>query len=238
MKQGKIVYSGKAKTVYETDSPDLFILEFRDDTSRYNGEKIEKLNRKGLVNNYFNAYIMQYLESAGIKTHFVERLTDTTSLVKRLDMIPIESVVRNRAAGGICKRLGLEEGASFKQQIFEFFYKNDKLGDPMVNDSHILTFDWATETEISCMQTLSFGVNEALEPVFSKAELELIDFKLEFGRLGDDLVLGDEFTPDGCRIWDKHTKEKLDKDRFRRDLGNVVESYEIVAQRLGITIPD
>lgn len=237
MNKGKLLYSGKAKSVYATDSSDEFILEFRDDTSRYNGEKIEKLDRKGRVNNYFNAFIMSFLEENGIKTHFIKLLSDTTSLVKRLDMIPIESVVRNRAAGGICKRLGLQEGMELKQEIFEFFYKDDKLGDPMVNDSHILTFDWATELEISCMQTLSFEVNQLLEPLFDKAGLELIDFKLEFGRCGDDIVLGDEFTPDGCRIWDKETKEKLDKDRFRRDMGNVIESYEIVAQRLGIDIP-
>ncbi len=237
MKDNKILYSGKAKTVYQTDNPDEFILEYRDDTSRFNGEKIEKLDRKGLVNNYFNAFIMEYLEKSGIKTHFLKHLSDTTSLVKRLEMIPVECVVRNRAAGGICKRLGLEEGLEFKQEIFEFFFKHDALGDPMINDSHILAFDWASEMEISCMKTLSFEVNQFLEPLFEDAGLILIDYKLEFGRCGDDIVLGDEFSPDGCRIWDKLTNEKLDKDRFRRDMGNVVESYELVAKRLGIKIP-
>jgi len=231
------IYSGKAKTVYKTDNPDEFILEFRDDTSRFNGEKIEKLARKGKVNNHFNAFIMKHLESAGIKTHFIKQLTDTASLVKRLEMIPVECVLRNRAAGGICKRLGLEEGLMFEEQIFEFFLKSDKLGDPMINDSHILAFNWASEVEMSCMRTLSFEVNQVLEPLFLRAGMILVDFKLEFGRLGDDLVLGDEFTPDGCRIWDSKTLEKLDKDRFRRDMGQVVESYEVVAERLGLLIP-
>ncbi len=233
----KALYSGKAKTIYETDHPEEFVLEFRDDTSRFNGEKIEKLARKGMVNNYFNAYIMDYLQKSGVKTHFIKKLSDTTSLVRRLEMIPVECVVRNRAAGSMCKRLGIEEGVELKQEVFEFFLKDDALGDPLINDSHILAFDLATEMDMSCMRTLSYEVNQALEPLFADAGMILVDFKLEFGRVGDDLILGDEFTPDGCRIWDKQSQEKLDKDRFRRDLGNVVESYEIVAKRLGIDIP-
>lgn len=174
------LYTGKAKSVYATDNPNEFILEFRDDTSRFDGEKIEKLARKGMVNNYFNAFIMQHLEKAGIKTHFIKLLSHTTSLVKRLEMIPVESVVRNRTAGGLCRRLGIEEGIILKEQIFEFFLKNDKLHDPMVNDSVILAFEWATETEISCMKTLSFEVNQILEPLFDQAGLILVDYKLEF----------------------------------------------------------
>ncbi|MBX9706140.1 MAG: phosphoribosylaminoimidazolesuccinocarboxamide synthase [Gammaproteobacteria bacterium] len=231
------LYTGKAKTVYPSSNPDEFILEFRDDTSRFNGLKIEQLARKGMVNNYFNAFIMEYLAAHGVATHFIKRLSDITSLVKRLNMVPVECVVRNRAAGGIAKRLGLEEGLVFAEPIFEFFYKNDALGDPMVNDSHVIAFEWANAKEIAEMKALSLKVNTILQPLFAKAGLILVDYKLEFGRADGHLVLGDEFSPDGCRVWDQDTLEKLDKDRFRQDLGNVVESYEIIAERLGITLP-
>ncbi|MBB70809.1 MAG: phosphoribosylaminoimidazolesuccinocarboxamide synthase [Legionellales bacterium] len=230
------LYSGKAKTVYETDSPDHLILEFRDDATAFDGTKKASLARKGAVNNQFNAFIMTQLQTAGINTHFVEQRSANESVVKRLAMIPVECVVRNIAAGSICKRLGLEEGQTFAEPIFEFFYKDDALHDPMINDAHILAFQWATADEIEQMKQLTLAVNNILKPLFAEAGILLVDYKLEFGRFHGELVLGDEFTPDGCRLWDADSGEKLDKDRFRRDLGNVIEAYEDVANRLGITL--
>lgn len=237
MQKGKQLYRGKAKTVYETDDGDRYILEFRDDTSAFNGVKLEKLARKGMVNNYFNAFIMQYLTNHGVATHFEYRLTDTESVVKRLEMLPLECVVRNFASGSLSRRFGIEEGKVLFPPTFEFFLKNDELNDPMVNDSHILTLGWANADDLPQLRTLSFKVNDLLSKLFREAGLLLVDFKLEFGRYNTQLFLGDEFTPDGCRIWDSKTKERLDKDRFRQDLGEVVESYEVVAERLGITLP-
>lgn len=236
-KKQQLLYSGKAKSVYHTDDSELLLMEFRDDTSAYNGVKLAQLSRKGLVNNYFNAFIMQKLQAAGIATHLQQRVSDTESLVKCLDMIPVECVVRNVAAGGMSKRLGIEEGAVLSRPVFEFFYKDDALGDPMINESHILSFAWATQTEITQMQQITMAVNEILTPLFEQAGFMLVDYKLEFGRYHGELLLGDEFTPDGCRLWDSKTQEKFDKDRFRRDLGDVIGHYEQVASRLGITIP-
>ncbi len=189
-----------------------------------------------MVNNQFNAFIMQVLEDNGVLTHFEKLLSAEESLVKKLDMIPVECVVRNIATGSIVKRLGVEDGLKLDPPVFEFFLKDDARHDPMINEYHIRAFGWATDEEVKRMQELTFQVNNVLQDVFTKAGMLLVDFKLEFGRFGDDIVLGDEFTPDGCRIWDAKTHEKLDKDRFRRNLGNVVESYEEVASRLGITI--
>lgn len=238
MKKGDYLYAGKAKSVYLTDDPGKLILHFRNDTSAFDGEKIEQLDRKGMVNNRFNAFIMQALEKEGIGTHFEELLSDDESLVKRLDMIPVECVVRNYAAGSICKRLGVKEGLELHTPIFEFFLKDDARHDPMINEFHIRAFGWATDQEVERMKELTFRVNEVLTRLFREADMLLVDFKLEFGRYGDDLLLGDEFTPDGCRIWDAKTREKLDKDRFRRNLGDVVEAYEEVARRLGVPVEE
>lgn len=238
MKKGDYLYAGKAKSVYLTDDPDKLILHFRNDTSAFDGEKLEQLDRKGTVNNRFNAFIMQALEKEGIGTHFEELLSDDESLVKRLDMIPVECVVRNYAAGSICKRLGVKEGIELHSPIFEFFLKDDARHDPMINEFHIRAFGWATDPEVARMKELTFEVNEVLTRLFRDADMLLVDFKLEFGRYRDDLLLGDEFTPDGCRIWDAKTREKLDKDRFRRNLGNVVEAYEEVAHRLGVPVEE
>ncbi|MBA2655179.1 MAG: phosphoribosylaminoimidazolesuccinocarboxamide synthase [Gammaproteobacteria bacterium] len=237
MKKISELYSGKAKTLYTTDKDDLLLVHFRDDTSAFDGLKVEQLPRKGMVNNYFNAYIMSYLQNQGIPTHFIELYSDTESIVRKLDMIPVECVIRNIAAGSICRRLGIVEGTEMPHPIFEFFLKNDALHDPMINESHILTFNWASEAEIEAMKALTFQVNELLKPLFMNAGMILVDYKLEFGRSDQGILLGDEFTPDGCRLWDVNTREKLDKDRFRRDMGNVIESYEIASQRLGIHIP-
>lgn len=236
MQKKQELYAGKAKTVYTTDHADVYILEFRNDTSAFDGEKISQLANKGKVNNLFNAHIMQVLEAAGVATHFVKVLGDQASVVKRLEMIPVECVVRNYAAGGLCRRLGMDEGQLLSPPVFEFFLKNDELHDPMICDSHIVTFGWASEDEIAQMKKLTQAVNNVLTPLFAEGGLQLVDFKLEFGRLGNQIVLGDEFTPDGCRIWDSKTLEKFDKDRFRRNLGDVVEHYQMAAERLGIAV--
>ena len=237
MKKGELIYSGKAKSLFATDDPTKVIVEYRDDTSAFNAKKLAKLTKKGMVNNHFSAYIMEVLHHAGIPTHHEKILSDNESLAKRLDMIPVECVVRNVAAGSLCKRLGVEEGIALNPPLFEFFYKDDELGDPLINANHILSFGWATKTEIQKMEEISFNVNAVLSKMFHDAGMILVDYKLEFGRFDGNVMLGDEFTPDGCRIWDSDTREKLDKDRFRLDLGDVVESYQIVADKLNIPMP-
>lgn len=236
MEKKSELYAGKAKSVYTTDQPDRLILHFRDDTSAFDGEKVEQLARKGMVNNKFNAFIMQRLEEAGVPTHFESLLSDNESVVKKLEMIPIECVVRNIATGSIVRRLGVEDGLDLNPPTFEFFLKDDARHDPMVNEYHIRTFGWATEEEIAQMKTLTFRVNDVLKRLFEAAGLLLVDYKLEFGRYNGQVVLGDEFTPDGCRLWDAETREKLDKDRFRHGMGGVVEAYEEVARRLGVSL--
>lgn len=236
MKKMAELYSGKAKTVYTTDDPDKLVLHFRNDTSAFDGEKIVQLERKGMVNNKFNAFVMEKLEQGGIPTHFESLLSDNESLVKRLDMIPVECVVRNISTGSLCRRLGVQEGVELNPPVFEFFLKNDRLHDPMVNDYHIRAFGWASDEEIERMKELTFKANGVLKDLFLQAGILLVDYKLEFGRYSGDIVLGDEFTPDGCRLWDAATREKLDKDRFRQNLGGVVEAYEEVARRLGIDL--
>jgi phosphoribosylaminoimidazole-succinocarboxamide synthase len=209
------------------------VLEFRNDTSAFDGKRIEQLDRKGMTNNKFNAFIMQKLAEAGIPTHFERQLSDNESLVKRLQMIPLECVVRNIAAGSLCRRLGVEEGIDLNPPTFELFLKNDALGDPMVNEYHARSFNWATDEQLARMKELSFKVNSILKELFLKGNLLLVDSKLEFGLFKGEVVLGDEFSPDGCRLWDVNTREKLDKDRFRKGLGGVVEAYEEVAHRIG-----
>lgn len=236
MQRGEKLYTGKAKSVYSCERDDALILYFRDDTSAGDGAKIEQFERKGMVNNKFNAFIMQHLESKGVNTHFLELLSDDQALVRHLDMFPVECVVRNIASGSICRRLGVEDGIDLNPPTFEFFLKNDELHDPMINEYHIRTFGWADEHAIEVMKEQTFRVNEILTTLFADAGMILVDFKLEFGRQGDAIYLGDEFSPDGCRIWDAQTREKLDKDRFRKDLGGVIEAYEQVAERLGIEL--
>ena len=227
---------GKAKSVYTTNDDDYLIIHFRNDTSAFDGEKIEQLDRKGMINNKFTAFIMEQLEQAGVKTHHVKLLSDEEAVVKKLEMIPVECVVRNISAGSLCKRLGVEEGIDLNPPTFEFFLKNDALHDPMINEYHIRSFGWATDDDIEQMKKLTFQVNDVLKKLFADAGMLLVDYKLEFGRFKGELLLGDEFSPDGCRLWDVDTREKLDKDRFRQGLGGVVEAYEEVAHRLGIKI--
>lgn len=235
MEKRELLYTGKAKSVYTTDDPDRLVILYRNDTSAFDGKKVEQLDRKGMVNNKFNAFIMGKLAAAGIPVHQEKLLSDTESLVKRLDMIPVECVVRNFAAGSLVKRLGVEEGKALNPPTFELFLKNDALGDPMVNEYHVRSFGWATQAQLERMKELSFKVNEVLKDLFLAGNMLLVDFKLEFGVFKDgEIVLGDEFSPDGCRLWDKDTRKKLDKDRFRQGLGGVVEAYEEVGHRLGI----
>jgi phosphoribosylaminoimidazole-succinocarboxamide synthase len=236
MQKGELLYTGKAKSVYATDSADYVIIAYRNDTSAFDGKKVEQLDRKGMVNNKFNAFIMDKLAAAGIPTHHERLLNDTDSLVKHLQMIPLECVVRNFAAGSLVRRLGVEEGMALTPPTFELFLKNDALGDPMVNESHAISFGWATTEQIAQMRELTFRVNEVLSTLFLAGDMLLVDFKLEFGLFNDQIVLGDEFSPDGCRLWDRETRRKLDKDRFRQGLGGVVEAYEEVAHRLGVTL--
>ncbi|WP_169392613.1 MULTISPECIES: phosphoribosylaminoimidazolesuccinocarboxamide synthase [Psychrobacter] len=236
MQRQQLLYKGKAKSVYDTEDNDFLILHFRDDTSALDGKRIEQLARKGVVNNRFNAFIMQKLDEAGIETHFEKQLSSDEVLVKRLEMIPVECVVRNFAAGSLVRRLGLEEGQPLTPPTFELFYKDDALGDPMVNESLAITLDWATGEQLDTMKAISLQVNDVLKDLFDKGDLILVDFKLEFGVFHNRIVLGDEFSPDGCRIWDKATKKKLDKDRFRQSLGDVIEGYEEVAARIGVPL--
>lgn len=235
MEKREELYAGKAKSVYTTDDASKLILLYRNDTSAFDGKKIEQLDRKGMVNNKFNAFIMEKLQEAGIETHFETLLSDQESLVKRLDMMPVECVVRNVTAGSICKRLGLEEGKDLNPPTFEFFLKNDDLGDPMINEFHIQSFGWAEAEHVERMKELTFQVNDVLKALFDAGDMILVDYKLEFGLYEGRVILGDEFTPDGCRLWDKETRKKLDKDRFRQGLGGVVEAYEEVGARIGVT---
>lgn len=236
MEKRQELVAGKAKSVYKTDDDDFVILSFRDDTSAFDGEKIEQLSRKGEVNNKFNAFIMEYLEKAGIPTHFERLLSANDALVKSMDMMPVECVVRNVAAGSLCRRLGVEDGLELTPPVFEFFLKNDALHDPMINEYHIETFGWAEAEHVIKMKSLTFEVNKSLKKLFSDAGMILVDYKLEFGLFKGEVVLGDEFSPDGCRLWDAKTRKKLDKDRFRQGLGGVIEAYEEVALRIGVPL--
>jgi len=232
----KEIATGKAKSMFATSNPNELIMEFRDDASAFDGKKRASLAGKGAVNNQFNAYIMNYLGDNGIEHHLINLMDNTHSLVHSLDMFPIECVIRNRATGSICRRLGTEDGLILEKPLFEFFLKDDDLGDPLINRNHIVSFGWAKDNELDEMIRASHKVNDLLTKLFADSGMILVDFKLEFGVSNGKILLGDEFTPDGCRLWDDQTLEKLDKDRFRQDLGDVIESYHMVAHRLGIQI--
>jgi phosphoribosylaminoimidazole-succinocarboxamide synthase len=236
--QKEAIYQGKAKTMYATDNPELLIADFRNDTSAFDGVKKEKLDDKGLVNNYISEFIMRHLDEHGVPTHFVERISAQQCVVKKLTMIPVECVVRNVAAGSLTRRLGIQEGIDLDPPLFELFYKNDELHDPMINCEHAITFGWATEAQLEQMHVYSIRINLLLKKLLASAGLILVDSKYEFG-VGIDgaIYLGDEISPDSCRIWDAKTRKILDKDRFRKDMGNVIESYKEIASRLGIDLP-
>ena len=236
MEKVKEIAAGKAKSMFTTNNPDELVMEFRDDASAFDGKKRASLAGKGAVNNQFNAFIMNYLGNNGIEHHLIDLIDNTHSVVRSLDMFPIECVIRNRATGSICKRLGTKDGLILKKPLFEFFLKDDDLGDPLINRNHIVSFGWAKDDQLDEMIKISHEVNDLLTKLFSNSGMILVDFKLEFGVSNNKILLGDEFTPDGCRLWDDQTLEKLDKDRFRQDLGDVIESYHMVAHRLGMQI--
>ncbi len=232
VKKGRMIYEGKAKRIYKTDNPDLFIQHFKDDATAFNAKKRGTIVNKGIMNNKISEHLFNLLESEGVRTHFVERLNDRDMLVKKLDIVPVEVVIRNLIAGSMSKRLGIEEGTKAKKPILEFYYKADALDDPLINDDTAIALGWATASELTKIRTMATKVNQVLTKFFNKRGLILVDFKLEFGRHKGRILLGDEICPDTCRLWDKKTMEKMDKDRFRRDLGNVEEAYQEVCKRV------
>jgi phosphoribosylaminoimidazole-succinocarboxamide synthase len=234
MKKTELLYEGKAKKVYATEDKDYCIVDYKDDATAFNGLKKGTIIGKGVVNNKMSNYMFKMLEEKGIKTHYVEELSDRETLVKKVHIVPLEVIVRNKAAGSLATRLGLEEGTPMKTPVLEFCYKNDDLGDPMVNEYHILAAEFATKEEVDQIASMSLKINEILKEFFLTVNIELIDFKLEFGRCADGIILADEISPDTCRFWDVNTHEKLDKDRFRRDLGGVEEAYAEIMKRIGL----
>ena len=222
------LYEGKAKILYTTSDPDLMIQYFKDDASAFDGKKKGTIVDKGVMNNHMSSRIFQYLETEGIKTHFVKNLNDREMLVKKLDIIPVEVVLRNVAAGSLCKRLGIEEGRVLEKPILEFFYKSDPLGDPMINECHVDVFGWATKQEVEILKSEGLKINNLMVEFFKARKIRLVDFKVEFGRHNGEVLLGDEISPDGCRLWHWETNEKMDKDRFRFNMGNVEEKYQEV----------
>ncbi|MBT3366543.1 MAG: phosphoribosylaminoimidazolesuccinocarboxamide synthase [Nitrospina sp.] len=222
------LYEGKAKILYNTSDPDLVIQYFKDDASAFDGKKKGTIVDKGVMNNHMSSKIFQYLENEGVETHFVKTLNDREMLVKKLDIIPVEVVLRNVAAGSLCKRLGIEEGRVLEKPILEFFYKSDPLGDPMINECHVDVFGWATKEEVEILKSEGLKINNLMIKFFKERNIRLVDFKLEFGRHKGKVFLGDEISPDGCRLWHWDTNEKMDKDRFRFNLGNVEEKYQEV----------
>ena len=233
MVKGEQLYEGKAKKVFATDNPDFCIVSYKDDATAFNGLKKGTILGKGVINNRVTNHLMRLLEKNGVPTHFVEELNDREKLVKKVTIVPLEVIVRNIAAGSLSKRLGLPEGVKMGSTVLEYCYKNDDLGDPMVNDYHILAMGWATREELDQIAAYSFKVNQVLTEYLREAGIELIDFKLEFGKTKDGtIVLADEISPDTCRFWDSVTHEKLDKDRFRRDLGGVEDAYHEILRRL------
>ncbi len=227
------LYEGKAKKVFKTDNPNEFIIEYKDDATAFNGEIKGSIGGKGVINNKMTGVIFTMLEEKGIPTHFVKILSENEQLVKAVTIFPLEVIIRNTAAGSICKRLGLEEGLKLKSPIFEFCYKNDDFGDPVINDYHAIAMELATAAEIEVIREMTFKINDILTTYFLEKGINLVDFKIEFGKTHDgQIVLADEISPDTCRFWDVETNEKLDKDRFRRNLGNIEEAYEEMLKRV------
>lgn len=232
MKKMEQIYEGKAKKVFATDDPGIVIVDYKDDATAFNGLKKGTIAGKGVVNNKVSNHFFRLLESHGIPTHYVEQLSDRETVVRRVQILPVEVIVRNRAAGSFSKRMGVEEGTSLACPILEYSYKNDELGDPFINSYYIRALNIATDEEMEQVKTLSFRINDILSAYLDGLGIELIDFKLEFGRFEGKVILADEISPDTCRFWDKATGKKLDKDRFRRDLGEVEEAYREIIRRL------
>lgn len=227
-----MMYEGKAKKIYETEDKDTVIVYYKDDATAFNGAKKSQIDQKGILNNSITSAIFEMLNNKGIKTHFIKKLNDREQLCKRVEIVPLEVIVRNVAAGSMAKRLGLEEGRELKTTIFEICYKNDELGDPLINDYHAVALGLASFDELEEMYSITSNINNILKDFFIKQNIKLIDFKIEFGRYNGEIILADEISPDTCRFWDAKTNEKLDKDRFRRDLGNVEEAYVEILNRI------
>ena len=237
MRSSKTLYEGKAKKIIKGPKKNTLIQIFKDDATAYNKKKHKIFKGKGVLNNHISAYIMQYLKSKRIPTHFEEKLNDREQLIKKCEIIPIEFVVRNITAGSIAKKLGIKEGLKLKKPLLEYYYKEDSLDDPMISRDHLVTFGWATNSELKKIDKMSLQINKHLRNLFLTKNIILVDFKIEFGRLSSNpkkIVLADEISPDSCRLWDKKTNKKLDKDVFRRNLGSLLSAYEEVASRLGI----
>ena len=234
MEKKELLYEGKAKKVYTTENPDVLIVDYKDDATAFNGVKKGTIVGKGVVNNRMTNHIFKMLEEKGIPTHFIEELSDRETAVKKVEIVPLEVIVRNVVAGSFSKKLGIEEGFRLLSPTLEFSYKNDELGDPMINDYYAVAIGAATREEIDKITELVFKINEILVDYFKSIKVDLIDFKVEFGRYKGQIILADEISPDTCRFWDSETHEKLDKDRFRRDLGHVEEAYEEIYRRIGL----
>ena len=233
MEKKELLYEGKAKRVYATENPEVLWVDYKDDATAFNGLKKGTISGKGAINNRVTNYMMQILEKNGVATHFVEELSERQTLVKKVSIVPLEVIIRNISAGSFAKRCGVEEGIVFDEPTIEFSYKNDDLGDPLINAYHAIALKLATREEIETIKAMAFKVNEVMKDYFKKIGVDLVDFKLEFGRLSDGtIVLADEISPDTCRFWDSETHEKLDKDRFRRDLGNVEDAYKEMMKRI------
>ena len=234
MEKKEMLYEGKAKKVFVTDDPDAYIVEYKDDATAFNGLKKGTITGKGVINNRMSNMMFAMLEKKGVPTHLIEELSDRETAVKKVEIVPLEVIVRNIAAGSFSKRFGVEEGRVLSCPTLEFCLKDDALGDPMINNSHILALDLATPEELETISTLTMKINEKLKAFFLSIGIELVDFKIEFGRYHGQIILADEISPDTCRLWDVKTHDKLDKDRFRRDLGGVEEAYQEVMRRLGL----
>lgn len=234
MEKKELIYEGKAKKVYAMDDPDYCMVEYKDDATAFNGLKKGTIRGKGVVNNKMSNFMFKLLAERGIETHFVEEISDRETIVKKVSIVPLEVIIRNKAAGSLAKKLGLEEGMELKCPILEFSYKNDELGDPMINNSQAIACGIATQEEIDVISDMAYKVNDYMKEFFASVGVELIDFKLEFGKFHDKIILADEISPDTCRFWDIKTHEKLDKDRFRRDMGGVEEAYAEMMRRIGL----
>lgn len=233
MTKGKLLYEGKAKKIFETDNPEVLLVSYKDDATAFNGVKKGTIEGKGLINNKVTNYMMKLLEYVEIPTHYIEEISNRETLVKKVSIIPLEVIIRNVSAGSFAKNYGVEEGIVFDEPTIEFSYKNDKLGDPLINSYHAIALKLATKEEIETIKKYAFKINEEMKKFFISINVKLIDFKLEFGKLKDNtIILADEISPDTCRFWDATTNEKLDKDRFRRDLGNVEGAYKEMMKRI------
>lgn len=233
MEHGVMLYEGKAKKVYETETPDVLLLEYKDSLTAFNAEKKANLEGKGALTNLISAHLLHYLHEHGVPSHFLKKVDDHRQLVRRVSIVPLEVVVRNITTGSLCKRLGVAEGKLLGRPLVEFYLKDDALGDPLITEDHALLFEWATETDLAAIKSIALRVNTLLRDLFDSLNIVLVDFKLEFGRTSDGaLLLADEISPDTCRFWDKSTGDRLDKDRFRKDLGNVLGAYQEIWSRL------